>query len=126
MELTTVGEHFRGYFVGDYDGSYGTQKADQARRDFSRLTNLKICWSQVHGDFKNAAKRSVFVPYPHWPQLYEACRDSIRAHAEIGNWFSGANTCSKIMDDAMKILRARHGLNAPRWWLPLMKQLRDL
>ena len=123
-EIKTVGEHFRGYFAGDYDGSYETRNSDRARLDFDRLTNLQLIWAQVHGNFKDPAKRALFVPYPHWPELHECCRDAVRAHTELGNYFYGGETCANIMRDAMTILRARHGLKVPRWWLPIMDKLR--
>ena len=54
----TVADHFHGYFGGNYDGSYHTPQADAARRDFDRLTDNCLMWTQVHGDFKDAAKRA--------------------------------------------------------------------
>jgi hypothetical protein len=120
----TVGDHFQGYFTGTFDGSYGTSQADRARHDFDRLTNNWLLWTQVHGDFKDAAKRAVFVQYPHWSELYECCRDAIREHAVLETQWVGKPTCAKIMRDAMTILRLRHNMKVPRWWLPLMDQLR--
>ncbi|MBZ5534001.1 MAG: hypothetical protein LAO20_21430 [Acidobacteriia bacterium] len=123
-EHTTVEEHFRGYFTGDYDGSYQTPQADRARHDFDRLTGFRLIWAQVHGNLKDAAKRALFKPYPHWPELYECCRDAIREHIALETEHSGGTTCARIMRDAMTILRVRHGLNVPRWWLPIMDELR--
>jgi hypothetical protein len=122
--METVGERFQGYFVGDYDGSYHTPQADRARHDFDRLTDNRLLWTQVHGDFKDAAKRALFVPYPHWPELYQCCKDAVREHTALETQYVGGPTCAKIMRDAMTILRARHSLNVPRWWLPMMDQLR--
>jgi hypothetical protein len=123
-EYKTVEEHFRGYFSSTYDGSYHTPQSDRARLDFGQLTNLELDWAQVHGNFKDAAKRALFKPYEHWPELYECCRDAIREHSALETSYYGGPTCAKIMRDAMTILRARHGLNAPRWWLPIMDKLR--
>jgi hypothetical protein len=123
-EYNTVGEHFKGYFVGEYTGSYHTPEADRARHDFDKLTDSHLLWTQVHGDFKDAAKRALFVPYPHWRELHQCCKDAIREHTALGTQYVGETTCAKIMRDAMTILRARHGLNVPRWWLPLMDKLR--
>lgn len=120
----TVGEQFAGYFQSEYDGSYGTVESDIARRDFGRLTENYLIWAQVHGNFKDAAKRALFKPYPHWIELYECCRDSVREHAALETEYLGGVTCAKIMRDAMTILRERHGLNVPRWWLPVMDSLR--
>lgn len=123
-EYETVGEHFQGLFTANYDGSYHTARAEAARRDFDCLTNNSLLWTQVHGDFKDAAKRALFNPYPHWPELHECCRDSVRAHTDLETQFLGGVTCAKIMRDAMTILRERYGLNVPRWWLPLIDRLR--
>ena len=120
----TVAEHFQGYFIGSYDGSYGTTASDAARIDFDRLTEFKLLWAQVHGNFKDAAKRALFKPYPHWPELYKCCQDAIREHGALETEFSGGTTCARIMRDAMTILRVRHGFNVPRWWLPMMDELR--
>jgi hypothetical protein len=122
--MKTLKDYFNGYFVGEYDGSYGTEESHQARRDFSQLTNCRIIWSQVHGDFKNAAKRALFQPYPYWPELYQACKDAIRAHVELDTTYSDTPPLAKIMRDAMTILRERHSCNVPRWWLPIMDELR--
>jgi hypothetical protein len=123
-DIETVAEHFRGYFSSNYDGSYQTPQSDHARHDFDRLTNFRLIWSQVHGNFKDAAKRALFKPYRHWPELYECCRDAIREHAALETLYSGEATCARIMRDAMTILRVRYGLNVPRWWLPIMDELR--
>lgn len=123
-ERKSVGEFFQGFFTGTYDGSYGTPQADRVRHDFDRLTDCHLMWSQVHGDFKNAAKRAVFQPYQHWPELYQCCKDAIREHAALGTTFEGGHTLAQVMRDAMTILRLRHRLNVPRWWLPLMDDLR--
>jgi len=121
----TVEDHFRGTFEGTYDGSYGTRTADYARASFGRLTDCRIMWAQIHGDFKDAAKRALFVQYPHWPELYECCRDVIRAHAPLNTqYIDGGHTCARIMREAMVVLRARYGVNAPRWWLPLLDAVR--
>jgi hypothetical protein len=124
MDVKSVTEHFQGFFTGTYDGSYGTPQSDQARRDFSQLTDYHLIWAQVHGDFKDAAKRALFQKYPHWPELYQACKDAIREHCTLETPFEGGNTLAKIMRDAMTILRARNGFNAPRWWLPIVDNLR--
>ena len=114
----------------DYDGSYHTENNPEtdsaARESFRVLTNEALNWCQVHGDFKNAVKRAAYEPYPHWPQLYRCCRDVLKAHAELNTGFYGPVTCAKLMGDAMALLRQRHNLNAPRWWLPIMKRLREM
>jgi hypothetical protein len=128
----TVADHFAGYFTLDrYDGSHNYERKrgtpqyvmeEKARLDFYRLIPEHFSWTQVHGDLKTEWKKATFTPYPHWPELYESCKLAIAAHA--GEWFSGNETCAKIMDTAMHILRASHGMNAPRWWLAIMNQLR--
>lgn len=120
---TTVAEYFKGFFTKNYDGGFGWPQDIVGREDFDRLTYGRIIWTQVHGDFKDAAKRALFNPYPYWPELHKACRDVIREHAKLETEFSGPDTCARIMRDAMKVLRARHGVNTPRWWLPLMDQI---
>lgn len=55
-------------------------------------------------------------------ELDKACREALR---QMGNdRFDGRKTCAAIMSRAMEILRLRHGLNAPRGWLPVLKELR--
>jgi len=120
----TVADHFRGHFTGDYDGSYGTNKSHAARRDFNQLMDLRLNWAQVHGDFKDVVKRAMFQPYPHWPELYQCCRDVIREHEKLETQYVGTETLARVMRDAMNLMRARHNLNAPRWWLPMMDALR--
>jgi hypothetical protein len=118
----TVADHFAGYFEGSYDGQ---QSDDRARAEFVRLTNSYIVWTQVHGDFKDKAKAAVFVPYPHWRELYECCGMAVREWSKDKyEYFQGDITCARIMDTAMKILRMKYGLNTPKWWIPLMRTLR--
>ena len=122
----TVQEHFKEHFQLDfYDGSFGTKIADIAREDFNRLSAFNIMWTQVHGDVKDIVKRSMFEPYPHWTELYDCCKRVLKSHAELNTQFCGDYTCARIMGDAMALLRARHGYSAPRWWLPVMKRLRE-
>jgi len=124
-DRTTVKEHFTEFFSQPvYDGSYGTDASVEARQSFGALTDNIIVWAQVHGDHKNAVARAAFVKYPNWPELYACCRDVIRAHAELGTEFWGPLTCAKLMGDSMELLRGRHKVNAPRWWLPIMARLR--
>jgi hypothetical protein len=132
MHHETVAEHFTGYFTLDeYDGSYARSRKmsgaeDQARADFFRLTDNYLIWTQVHGDYKDRAKAARFKPYEHWPQLYESCKRAVAAHSTdaFDCSFNGSETCAKIMDTAMRILKMEYGLNAPKWWLPLIYQLR--
>ncbi len=129
--LESVKEHFTGLFAEpEYDGSYHdssgfpTPLAEHASASFRALTDGALVWTQVHGDFKNAVKRSMFVPYAHWPELYGCCRDIVKSHADIGTQWWGPLTAAKLMSDAMTLLRERHGVNAPRWWLPIINRLR--
>lgn len=121
-EQSTVARQFAGYFIGSYDGQ---QDDEQGRADFNRLTNFNIMWTQVHGDVKNATKRALFVPYAHWKELHECCGMAVRAHAVNGDDYYGNLTCAKIMQTAMEILRKKYGLNAPKWWIPMMMELRE-
>lgn len=123
-ERKSVGQFFQGFFTGTYDGSYGNSQSDCARHDFDRLTDYRASWTQVHGDFKDVAKRAIFQPYRHWAELHQACKDAIREHTALGTPYEGGHTLARIMRDAMTILRARHGANVPRWWLPIMDDLR--
>lgn len=124
----TVGDQFKGFFTHPYDGrdNDGTTEYYRGREDFIQLTDYAIHWAQVHGDFKDAVKRALFVPYPHWPELHQACADVIRQHTKLGTQYTGRETCVRLMRDAMKLLRARHGFNTPKWWLPLMDQMRGV
>lgn len=125
MSFKTITEQFADRFIeASYDGSYGNERADAARRSFDRLTDSKLNWSQVHGDFKDAAKRALFEPYEHWPELYRACRDVLRQHQALGTLYLGGYTCAQIMREAMTVMRRRDNLNVPRWWLPIMDDLR--
>jgi hypothetical protein len=122
----TVKEQFSQVFTDpDYDGSYHTPLAESARASFVELTGGIIMWTQVHGDFKNVVKRGLFEPYPHWSELYRSCRAVVEAHAALNTQFSGDVTRARIMGDAMALLRAKYGHNAPKWWLRIMNQLRD-
>jgi|GEM_PF-5063318 len=121
----SVKQEFQSYFaLTNYDGSYGTEESHVARRDFSQLTNGAIMWSQVHGDFKDAAKRVLFTPYSHWPELYQSCRAVLKAHIAVDTQYWGPATNAKMMGDVMTVLREKHKANVPRWWLPIMNGLR--
>jgi len=120
----TVAQHFKGYFGGSYDGSYGRPEAEQPRADFIRLTNFNIMWAQVHGSFKDKVKEVTFTPYPHWKELHECCGRIVRQYEKDGEFWHGDITGARMMEHAMKLLRSLYGLNAPRWWIPLMKQMR--
>lgn len=125
MKYTTVKEQFAEAFTApEYDGSYGTTQADDARRSFSELTDGRIMWTQVHGDFKNVVKRGLFTPYPHWSELYDCCRTVLGGHAALGTQFLGDATRARLMGESMALLRAKHGHSVPRWWLPVMNALR--
>jgi hypothetical protein len=119
----TVVEQFQGLFQHEYEGA---QKDERARLDFMCLTNYKITWTQVHGDFKDVAARARFVPYPHWKELHECCgiavRETIAADKMV---FYSDIMCARMMGAAMQILMDKYGLKAPRWWYPLMKELRE-
>jgi len=125
-EHVTIAEHFRGYFTEPtYDGSYGTELAIPVSDSFERLTgSVYLNWSQVHGDFKSVVKRGLFDPYPHWAELYDCARRVIKGSSDLGHSFVGDLTCAKLMGDTMTLLRERHGHKVPRWWLPIMSQLR--
>ncbi|HYW40186.1 MAG TPA: hypothetical protein VE957_18915 [Terriglobales bacterium] len=117
---TNVKEHFAGLFTEPfYDGSYHTPLAEHASESFRALTDGVLMWTQVHGDFKDAVKRALFKPYPHWPELYDACQSVVRAHADLGTEWWGPLTGAKLMGDAMTVLRDKHGQSVPKWWLPI-------
>lgn len=123
----SVAEKFKDRFTRPYDGSYDdSREVYIAREDFMQLTDYHISWAQVHGDFKDVVKRAMFIPYPYWKELHQACGDVIREHSKLGTEYVGRETCVRLMRDAMKLLRARHGFNTPKWWLPLMDQLRGV
>lgn len=125
MSYKTVTEQFAGTFLETtYDGSYGTEESHAARRSFDRLTDYRLNWSQVHGDFKDVAKRALFESYEHWPELYRACRDVLHQHKALGTQYLGGYTCAQIMRETMTVMRRRHDVNVPRWWLPIMDDLR--
>jgi hypothetical protein len=121
-ERKTIAQYFAGCFMGDYDGR---QDDAAARRDFSLLTCHRIMWTQAHGDFKDIEKRLDFTPYPHWRELHECCglvvHEAIRMDSRL-QWTQPQ--AARLMDYAMKVLRKKYGFNAPRWWIPLMNQLR--
>ena len=127
----TVREQFADVFLpgSTYDGSYHTDtdwsRDEKAQESFRRLTDGCIVWTQVHGDVKNAVKAAMFQPYPHWPQLYECARDIVEQHRRLNTSFHGDITCAKLMRDTMTLLRARYGVNAPKWWLPIMDKLQN-
>jgi hypothetical protein len=124
-EHVTVAEHFRGHFTAPtYDGSYGTEQAYDVSSSFFTLSGSRMNWSQVHGDFKNVVKRGMFEPYPHWPELYDCARRVVKGNSDLGLSFCGDLTCAKMMSEVMTLLREKHGHNVPRWWLPIMGQLR--
>jgi hypothetical protein len=130
-ETITVKEKFNGLFTQQrYDGSYHdatgfrTAASEEASRSFFALTDGAVVWTQVHGDFKDAAKRAMFAPYAHWPELYDALRSVIRAHGDLGTEWWGSATGAKVMGDAMTVLREKYGHSVPRWWLPVMNRLR--
>ena len=125
MKYATVKEHFADVFTEpEYDGSYGTPLADEARRSFSALTDGRIMWAQVHGDHKNVVARGLFQPYRYWSELYDCCRVVLNGHAELGTQFLGDVTRARMMGEAMALLRAKHRQNVPRWWLPVLNALR--
>jgi|HubBroStandDraft_6_1064221.scaffolds.fasta_scaffold13243_5 hypothetical protein len=133
MNMETIEQHFAGYFVHPYGGEYHRAlasgprppEAESGRADFCRLTNNAIIWTQVHGDFKNKAKAALFVPYAHWRELHDACRDSVREWSKDKEVYNGNPTCAAIMQTAMEILMKRNGLKAPPWWIPMLMGLRE-
>jgi hypothetical protein len=127
--IETVADYFEGTFEpgSTYDGCYHTDSSHpdaDARAAFERLTFQRLSWCQVHGDFKKAVTAALFEPYPNWPKLYECARDIVAQHRRLRTHFSGDVTCAKLMGETMALLRARYGLNVPKWWLPIMKKLR--
>jgi hypothetical protein len=120
----TVEKRFAGYFGSTYDGSYNTPESEQPRADFIRLTNYQIMWAQVHGNFKDAVKRETFQSYPHWKELHDCCGRIVRQYAADGIYWQGEITGARMMNDAMRLLKSLHGFNTPRWWIPLMRQMR--
>jgi hypothetical protein len=128
-----VSQHFAGYFqleiyAGEYGSAGGHQPANarQAGHDFDRLTDNQLIWTQAHGDFKSVAARATFQPYQHWAELYQACKDCLREHGpgKLETFYYGPATNAQIMGDVMELMRRRHGLNCPKWWLAIMKKLR--
>ena len=133
MDPKKVSEHFAGYFqLPVYNGEYGTASGYQppaarvAGRDFEQLTDCCLVWTQVHGDYKDAALRATFQPYPHWTELYQCCKDILREHGpgKLDSWYSGPMTNARLMGDVMSLMRRRHELDVPKWWLAIMKKLR--
>ncbi len=133
MDVKKVSEHFAGYFQLDtYSGEYGSASGYQppaariAGHDFDRLTNNVLVWTQAHGDSKDAAARATFQPYPHWPELYQCCKDVLREHGtgKLDTDYFGKFTNARLMGDVMTLMRRRHGLDVPKWWLAIMKKLR--
>jgi hypothetical protein len=125
MKHTTVAEQFSKVFQEpEYDGSYHTPLAEAAHDSFCLLSNYRIQWPQVHGDFKNVVKRGLFTQYPHWRELYSCCRTILSGHAALGTQFLGDMTCARLMGESMALLRAKHGHSVPKWWLPVMNALR--
>jgi hypothetical protein len=121
-EDKTIAEEFAGCFQESYNGA---QEDRIGREDFMRVTDSRISWSQVHGDFKDLAKRGLFAPYEHWRELHECCGIAVRVAISLDKLqiYSGLE-CARIMGAAMKILKGKYGHNAPRWWLPLLKKVR--
>jgi len=118
----TLSEVFAGCFQHTYDGS---QQDRVSYHEFNLLTDNRISWTQVHGDVKDLAKRALFVPYPHWRELHECCGLAIRSAISLDKTqlHSGID-CARIMGAAMAILKKKYGHDAPKWWLPLMRQVR--
>src|SRR5438132_4559646 len=60
--------------------------------------------------------------YRHPEELAECCREAIR---ELGSKpYCGRKSYAELMGRAMELLMERHGLPAPRGWVPVMKILR--
>jgi len=113
---------FAGLFEGTYDGR---QEDEKARASFMAISNHRITWTQVHGDVKNAAKAVLFEPYPHWQELYECCGLVVRAAVKIDKTqIYTERGCARIMGDAMTVMMKKYGLKVPRWWIPIMQELR--
>ena len=120
----TLADKFNGHFQRPYDGR---QDDELGRADFCRLTNNHIIWTQVHGDFKNVEKRALFVPYPHWRELHECCGVAVAESIKADPYcFYSDPACARIMGAAMVILRKKYGLNVPRWWIPVMNEVRGV
>jgi len=93
--FVTVKEHLAECFSQQrYDGSYHgadgfrTPESEEASESFRRVSFDKIQWSQVHGDFKDPAKRVLFTPYPHWAELYDCCRLIVKANIDLNKSWS--------------------------------------
>jgi hypothetical protein len=133
IEKDTVREQFAGLFTqAAYDGSYHdsreirTDASEEASRSFCELTGgILVNWCQVHGDVKDVVKRAAFEPYPYWTELYDCCKRIVQAHADLDRQFLGDLTRARIMGDAMSLLRSKYKHDAPRWWFPIMKTLRN-
>ena len=132
-DYVTVEEHLGECFKQEhYDGSYhdstgfGTPASDEASESFRRISYGRVAWPQAHGDFKDAAKRVLFEPYPNWTELYECSRLVVKATIDLdadAAW--NELTAAKIMGGVMTVMRTKHGLNVPKWWFPILKVLRE-
>jgi hypothetical protein len=124
MNRTLVSEHMAGCFTLErYDGSYHdsngfhTPASEEAQRSFYRLTGCAN-WCQVHGDLKDATKRAIFDPYPHWPELYDSCKRVIKAHSDLKTEWWGDLTAARLMGEVMTVLRERHKQTRLEVFLP--------
>ncbi len=58
-----------------------------------------------------------------WQTLLGCLQEVVDAKASLP--FSGRSTCAQLMGDGMKRLRERHGKDAPRPWVRVIKHLRE-
>jgi len=67
--------------------------------------------------------RDAELKYDHWPQLIAACRSAIELRAT--HEMKDRETLSKVMRDAMRLLKAKHGVNIPKPWLRIIDDLKE-
>jgi hypothetical protein len=64
----------------------------------------------------------ILAGYDSTDELEKSCRKAVQQMRK--EKFSGLQTCAAAMDRAMTILKEDFGVNAPRGWLPVLKELR--
>jgi hypothetical protein len=62
------------------------------------------------------------LKYDHWTELIAACRAAIKQRDT--HEMKDRVTLSRVMRDAMKLLKAKHGVNTPKPWLKIIDDLK--